>query len=63
MSATLVRHRTAPPPYGCRWCGDAQGAHGLSYVRSAGIHAWERPTNTQILARMHARRATKETPR
>ncbi|MFB7845484.1 hypothetical protein ACFC34_00410 [Streptomyces sp. NPDC056053] len=56
MSVTLVRHRAAPTPYGCRWCGDAHGNHGLSYVRSAGFHAWERPTDTQILARMRARR-------
>lgn len=39
-----------PPPFGCRRCGHDQPRHG------AGVHRWERPTNAQVLARMHARR-------
>lgn len=59
----LIRHRTPPDPYGCRWCGEGQGHHGRSYVISRGMHSWERPTNAQIKARMRARRAArKDTP-
>ncbi|WP_063754222.1 MULTISPECIES: hypothetical protein [unclassified Streptomyces] len=53
---TVVRHHIAPSPFGCRWCGEQAAHHGSRYVRSRGMHAWERPTNTQILARMRARR-------
>ncbi|MCU1668390.1 MAG: hypothetical protein JWP40_1317 [Blastococcus sp.] len=45
-----------PTPYGCRWCGEKRGHHGRQYLRSKGIHGWERPTEAQILARMRARR-------
>ncbi|MFJ3699564.1 hypothetical protein ACIPW9_36480 [Streptomyces sp. NPDC090052] len=58
---TRIRHQAAPNPSGCRWCGDDRTHHGLYYVKSRGLHAWEQPTNAQRLARMHARRnATKE---
>jgi hypothetical protein len=58
-----IRHPQGrpPTPYGCRWCGDPQRSHGRAWVGSAGMHAWERPTNTQILARMNARRAARLT--
>jgi hypothetical protein len=61
--ATGIRHGyvrwTAdrpPTPFGCRWCGDEQGHHGRQYLRSRGVHVWERPTEAQIKARMRARR-------
>lgn len=61
--ATGIRHGyvrwTAdrpPTPFGCRWCGDEQGHHGRQYLRSRGVHGWERPTEAQIKARMRARR-------
>ncbi|MFB8122060.1 hypothetical protein ACFVG1_12805 [Streptomyces bacillaris] len=57
---TVVRHRTAPAPFGCRWCGVQAGNHGRRYVGSHGMHAWERPTNDQIKARMRARRANRK---
>ncbi|WP_405548761.1 hypothetical protein [Streptomyces microflavus] len=56
----VIRHRTAPTPFSCRWCGVVAGNHGRRYVRSQGMHAWGRPTNTQIIARMKARRAARK---
>ncbi len=55
----VTRHRTAPSPFGCRWCGEQASRHGRRYVSSRGMHAWEQPTNTQIIARMQARRAAR----
>jgi len=52
-----------PPPNGCRWCGIEQRHHGRQQIASAGLHAWERPTNTQLLARMKARRKNRATAR
>jgi len=60
-TGTRIRHRTAPSPYGCRWCGEARSSHGRSWVRSRGIHIWEQPTNAQVLARMRARRTRRLT--
>lgn len=60
--AKVVRHHVAPSPFGCRWCGVAAGNHGRRYVNSHGMHAWERPTNDQIKARMRARRTARRTP-
>lgn len=57
---TQVRHRTAPNPDGCRWCGTDHGHHGWEWVRSAGLHQWEPPTIAQRLARTKARRTVKE---
>lgn len=50
MSAPLVE------PSACTWCGIAQRGHGRQYADAAGWHAWERPSQEQILARMKARR-------
>lgn len=47
---------TPPTPYGCRWCGIEQGGHGRRWIPGKGMHAWERPTERQIKARMLARR-------
>lgn len=46
----------ATPPFGCRWCGEERGGHGNRWVRGHGMHAWERPTEAQMKARMLARR-------
>jgi hypothetical protein len=51
---------TVPTPYGCRWCGAQQGAHGLRFMPRRGLHRWERPTEAQIKARMLARRAARK---
>jgi hypothetical protein len=53
---TVVRHRTAPNPYGCRWCGTDRGHHGARWVPAAGLHRWVEPTRAQMVARMTARR-------
>ncbi|MFJ7998970.1 hypothetical protein ACIQ7D_17740 [Streptomyces sp. NPDC096310] len=52
-----VLRRSLPSPFGCRWCGIARRSHGRQWIASQGWHAWEQPTNAQILARMRARRA------
>lgn len=52
---TIVRHKTAPSPFACRWCGVEQRSHGDSYSRAVGAHLWARPTNSQIKARMKSR--------
>jgi len=57
---TRVRRREAPNPNGCRWCGEDQGRHGRRYARSVGMHSWTEPTRAQRLARMLARRATRQ---
>ncbi|WP_369778876.1 hypothetical protein [Streptomyces sp. R33] len=43
-------------PYGCRHCGVPQGEHGRQYLPKVGVHAWDAPTDRQILARMQIRR-------
>lgn len=48
-----------PTPFGCRWCGTHRHHHGRSWSPARGMHAWERPTDAQILARMQARRAAR----
>ena len=52
---------TAPNPNGCRHCGDDEIHHGWQWDPSAGLHQWQPPTQAQILDRMKARRASKET--
>lgn len=44
-------------PYGCRHCGTPRSEHGRRYLAEVGMHAWEQPTDRQILARMKMRRA------
>ncbi|MEU6979652.1 hypothetical protein [Streptomyces sp. NPDC046371] len=46
-------------PYGCRWCGISERAHFQRWKASARWHTWAAPTDTQILARMRARRAAR----
>nr|WP_051766082.1 hypothetical protein [Streptomyces sp. NRRL F-5135] len=55
-----MRHHTPPSPFGCRWCGIDRRSHGRQWVASQGMHAWERPTDAQILARIRARRAAQK---
>jgi hypothetical protein len=43
-------------PSACTWCGIARRGHGRQYADAVGWHAWERPSQEQILARMKARR-------
>lgn len=50
MSAPLVE------PSACTWCGIARRGHGRQYADAVGWHAWEQPSQEQILARMKARR-------
>lgn len=52
----LIRERVAEP-YGCALCGVAKRAHGRRYITGAGVHVWERPSDTQVKERMLARRA------
>lgn len=50
-----------PSPFGCRWCGIAQGwAHCRLWIPGRGFHGWVQPTQAQILARMVARRAARK---
>jgi hypothetical protein len=49
-------HGTTPTPFGCRWCGREERAHGCWYMPRRGFHTWVQPTQAQIKARMLARR-------
>lgn len=51
-----LRHREAPLPGGCRWCGVPYRGHAHRWVPSKKWHPHERPTQAQIKARMLARR-------
>ena len=51
---TRIRHKTAPMPLGCRWCGDEERDHARQWVPSHGWHAWAHPTGPQIDARLRA---------
>ncbi|MFE6866053.1 hypothetical protein ACFVFS_05815 [Kitasatospora sp. NPDC057692] len=48
-------------PNGCRHCGLPERDHARQWIKAAGWHAWDRPTDSQILARMTARRAARAT--
>lgn len=63
MTAPTVRHRAAPSPDGCRWCGEARLRHGRRWVPSAGVHGWVVPTRAQRLARMKTRYADRKAAR
>lgn len=54
---------TAPEPSACRWCGIPAREHGRQYLPPVGWHQHTPPTTAQILDRMKARRASKETTR
>lgn len=59
---TTVRHETAPPPLGCRWCGFGEREHAQRFVPGRGFHAWDQPTRAQVEARLRVKLAAKETP-
>ena len=48
---------TLHEPNSCRFCGLPQRGHARRWKPPAGWHKWQPPTNEQIKARMHARRA------
>ncbi|MEU3452297.1 hypothetical protein ABZ671_01615 [Micromonospora sp. NPDC006766] len=57
-----LRHNTAPPPNGCRWCGyplrespDYPDGHPQRWVPGHGWHGWTEPTRAQIAARLRAK--------
>jgi hypothetical protein len=54
----LMRERVSEP-FGCTYCGIAQRSHGRQWIASAGVHAWERPSDEQVKARMLARRVAR----
>lgn len=43
-------------PSGCRDCQVPEQSHGRRWKAHCGWHAWERPTDRQIKARMRLRR-------
>ncbi|MFI2078275.1 hypothetical protein [Streptomyces triculaminicus] len=49
-----------PEPYGCQHCGIPERVHARQWTPDSGWHAWARPTDKQIVARMLARRAVHE---
>ncbi|MDH6709800.1 hypothetical protein P3T27_006549 [Kitasatospora sp. MAA19] len=48
-------------PNGCAHCGIPWREHARRWVSAAGWHPWVQPSNSQILARMQARRAARAT--
>jgi hypothetical protein len=48
-------------PNGCRHCGLPKRSHYQQWKPPVGWHAWSTPTDSQILARMTARRAARAT--
>lgn len=51
-----LRHREAPLPGGCRWCGVPYRGHGVRWVPGHPRHAFTAPTQAQRAARMQDRR-------
>jgi hypothetical protein len=54
----LMRERVSEPN-GCAHCGAAKRSHGRRYISGVGGHAWERPSDEQVKARMLARRVAR----
>ncbi|PBC80137.1 hypothetical protein BX265_4973 [Streptomyces sp. TLI_235] len=52
---------TTPAPNGCQHCGIPEREHARQWTDETGWHAYELPTDAQILARMKARRAQRAT--
>lgn len=46
-----------PEPMGCAACGINRRGHGRQYTKAAGWHAWQKPSQQQVKARMQDRRA------
>lgn len=51
-----LRHRVAPPPGGCRWCGIPFQQHLLQWIPGRGWHQHTTPTEAQYVARLAADR-------
>lgn len=51
-----LRHRQAPLPGACRWCGYPSHGHANRWVPGQRWHAYVQPTQEQIKARMLAQR-------
>lgn len=56
----IVRHKYAPCPAGCRWCGYTRSEHkqrrsGRLWAASQSWHVFAEPTPAQIRARFDAR--------
>jgi hypothetical protein len=54
----LIRERVSEP-FGCSYCGVEKRSHGRRYIGGQGMHAWERPSDEQVKARMLARRVAR----
>lgn len=54
----LIRERVSEP-FGCTHCGVEKRSHGRRYIGGSGMHAWERPSDEQVKARMSARRVAR----
>lgn len=54
----LMRERVSGP-FGCTYCGVEKRSHGRRYIGGSGMHAWERPSDEQVKARMLARRVAR----
>lgn len=52
-SYPVIRHKTAPEPSGCRWCGFPERTHGLRFHVSR-LEGWQPPTTAQRKARIIA---------
>jgi hypothetical protein len=58
LERDLMRERVSEPN-GCAHCGVVQRSHGRRYISGVGMHAWERPSDEQVKARMLARRVAR----
>lgn len=56
-----MRRGTASPVNGCRWCGEPDLFHVLSWVASKGWHNWHPPTDAQRMARLKWHRINQPT--
>jgi hypothetical protein len=55
IKVLMLRHRTAPLPSGCRWCGAPYREHATHWVPSVKWHVYADPTPDQVYARIRAR--------
>lgn len=61
----MTAQRTPLPltePSACGHCGIPRRPHAQRWTAAAGWHAWQPPTDAQILARMRARRTARIEP-
>ena len=55
MRIIRIRHRSAPFPLGCRWCGVPKQDHYMQWVPSHKYHQWAVPTPEQHRQRLLVR--------